>query len=84
MPVFYRYRSRLGLEIRCVISYHPFHAPAPLFAVTLTAGVEQGFHLTDCPNLRSHLPVLLPPAKPYENLIQIAFKMLIILKNMIE
>jgi hypothetical protein len=33
----------------------PSHALAPLFAVSSTASVEQGYHLSHCPKKRYHL-----------------------------
>ena len=51
----YRGQGHLGLESWCVISSRPSQALAPLFAVTSTAWVEQGYHVSDCPNVRDHL-----------------------------
>jgi hypothetical protein len=52
-----RGQGHFGFESRCVIPSRPSHALAPLFAALRAAWVEQGYHLTDCPNCRGHFLV---------------------------
>ena len=50
-----RGEGHLGLESWCVIPSHPFHALAPLVRHPSGVLVEQGYHLTHCPNFRGPL-----------------------------
>jgi len=49
-----RRQGHFGLEARCVIPSGSSHVLAPVYAVRITAWVEQGYHLSHCPVLGGH------------------------------